>query len=400
MKACGVVVEYNPFHNGHLYHLQKAKELTKADVMIAVMSGNFLQRGEPAIIDKFYRTKAALAAGADIVIELPYAYAVQSSELFAKGAILSLHELGISSLCFGSELGEIGPFLKLFSQLEKNKQTYDETIKKLLQKGNSYPKANSEALQKLGIANLDMMKPNNILGFSYIKTILQNNLPIEPFTIKRVYNDFHEEEITNEIASATSIRKELVEHHFSEKVKKSVPPFSIEQLQYYEKKTKKWHTWDEYFPYLIYQIMTKSTDELAFIHGVDEGIEKRLNKLFHHVQSFDELIHKIKTKRYTYVRLQRMFVHILTNTKKEEVKVITDKDSVPYVRLLGMSETGRMYLNERKKEITVPLITSLSKKYKELTYLDERASQIYYSILPVELRNELWKQEFALPLRY
>ena len=184
MKACGVVVEYNPFHNGHLYHLQKSKELTNADCMIAVMSRNFLQRGEPAIIDKFHRTKAALAAGADIVIELPYAYAVQSSELFAKGAILSLHELGVSSICFGSELGEIEPFLTLINRLEENKHIFDETIKKLLKQGLSYPKANSEALEKIGIHEIDMMKPNNILGFSYVKTIFANQLPIKPFTIQ------------------------------------------------------------------------------------------------------------------------------------------------------------------------------------------------------------------------
>lgn len=399
MKACGVVVEYNPFHNGHLYHLQKSKELTNADCIIAVMSGNFLQRGEPAIIDKFHRTKAALAAGADIVIELPYAYAVQSSKLFAKGALLSLNELGVSSICFGSESGEIEPFLTLITRLEENKQVYDEMIKDLLKQGLSYPKANSQALEKIGINGIDMMKPNNILGFSYVQTILANKLPIKPFTIKRMSNDFHEQEITSNIASATSIRKELMKHQLSEKVIHSVPHYSIEQLNEYEKKTKKWHTWSDYFPFLIYQLFTKSSEQLAEIQGVEEGIEHRIKNVMNNVHSFEDLVEQVKTKRYTYVRLQRMFVHILTNTKKEDITSFRRVGSVPYIRLLGMNETGQKYLNIRKKDITVPLISNLTRRYSELTYLDEKVTQVYYSIFPVRIRKKLLEQEFQLPIR-
>lgn len=399
MKACGVVVEYNPFHNGHLYHLQKSKELTNADCIIAVMSGNFLQRGEPAIIDKFHRTKAALAAGADIVIELPYAYAVQSSELFAKGALLSLNELGVSSICFGSESGEIEPFLTLITRLEENKQVYDEMIKDLLKQGLSYPKANSQALEKIGVHDIDMMKPNNILGFSYVQTILANKLPIKPFTIKRMSNDFHEQEITSNIASATSIRKELMKHQLSEKVIQSVPHCSIEQLNEYEKKTKKWHTWSDYFPFLIYQLFTKSSEQLAEIQGVEEGIEHRIKNVMNNVHSFEDLVEQVKTKRYTYVRLQRMFVHILTNTKKEDITSFMREESVPYIRLLGMNETGQKYLNIRKKDITVPLISNLTRRYSELTYLDEKVTQVYYSIFPVRIRKKLLEQEFQLPIR-
>lgn len=399
MRACGVVVEYNPFHNGHLYHLQKSKELTNADCTIAMMSGHFLQRGEPAIIDKFHRTKAALAAGADIVIELPYVYAVQSSELFAKGAILSLHELGVSSICFGSELGEIEPFIMLFNRLKENKHKFDETVKKLLKQGLSYPKANSEALKKIGIHEIDMMKPNNILGYSYVKTIFSHQLPIKPFTIQRIENDYHEQKITKTIASATSIRNELMKHRLSEKVLNALPSYSVQQLLQYERKTNKWHTWSDYFPYLTYQMTAQSNTELADIQGVDEGIEQRLKKVLLHVTSFEDLIERVKTKRYTYVRLQRMFVHILTNTNKAEVLKFTERNSVPYIRLLGMNQTGQMYLNKRKKELSVPLIANLTKEHKHLTYLDEKATQIYYSILPTDIQQELFQQEFSLPIR-
>lgn len=399
MHACGVVVEYNPFHHGHLYHLQKTKELTKADCIVAVMSGSFLQRGEPAIIDKFHRTKAALAGGADIVIELPYAYAVQSSELFAKGAILSLHALGVSSICFGSESGQIEPFLKTIAYLNEQQQFFDEKIKTYLKQGYSYPKASNEAFQEIGLTEIDMMKPNNILGYSYVKTISQYQLPIKPFTIKRIQNDYHDQTIHSNIASATSIRNELFTHHFTENTRKTIPTFSIEELVQYENKANMWHHWSHYFPYLTYQILSQSVEQLSHIHGIDEGLEYRIKKEIHEATSFDDLIDRVKSKRYTQVRLQRVFTHILTNTKKKDVSPFTNTDTVPYVRLLGMNETGQQFLNEQKKLIDVPLITNLNKKIASLTQLDEKGTQIYYSILPPAKRKLLLKQEFSLPIR-
>src|SRR5690625_2759884 len=159
------------------------------------MSGSFLQRGEPAIIDKFHRTKAALTAGIDLVIELPFPFAVQSSELFAKGAVLSLNALGIHSICFGSESGEIEPFVHGVNQLTKHKDSYDETIRTYMHTGLSYPEASSKAYETIGIKDLNMLQPNNILGFSYVKTIIRNNLPIEPLTIQRMQSHFHEDKI-------------------------------------------------------------------------------------------------------------------------------------------------------------------------------------------------------------
>src|SRR5690625_4231792 len=141
MKACGLVVEYNPLHNGHLHHIEAAKEKSNADCIIAVMSGPFLQRGEPAIIDKFHRTRAALAAGADIIIELPYAYAVQSSELFAKGAIHTLHQIGVNSICFGSEVGKIEPFIQTVHTLQTTLTDYNRVVKAYLDKGHAFPQA-------------------------------------------------------------------------------------------------------------------------------------------------------------------------------------------------------------------------------------------------------------------
>lgn len=399
MEACGLIVEYNPFHNGHQYHVEKAREQSKADCLIAVMSGTFLQRGEPAIIDKFHRAKAALASGVDIVIELPYAYAVQSSRYFAKGAVLSLHALGASSICFGSESGEIAPFYDGVRRLNEKRQTYDELVKRYLKQGLSYPEASSKAYQDIGIEGLDLFQPNNILGFSYVRTIVEHQLPIRALTIKRKSSHYHDEEIKGKIASATSIRKALKKHALTDELVQAIPEATKEQLLNYKEKAGIWHDWDRYFPLLHYRVMTMTKEQLNEIHGVDEGIEGRIIEAMKRAENFNDLLKLVKTKRYTQVRLQRMFVHILTNTTKKQMEPFLKKNEAPYIRLLGMTENGRAYLNRVKKALDMPLIVNLNKMSDEL-YLDERALRAYYSILPDEKRLELFQQEFQLPIIY
>src|SRR5699024_5865453 len=287
--------------------------------MIAVMSGSFLQRGEPAIIDKFHRTKAALKSGVDLLVELPYAYAVQSSRYFAKGALLTLDALQTKYVCFGSESGDINQFYKGVEQRQNKKELYDETIQTFLQSGLSYPLASQQAYEAIGISELDLFQPNNILGFSYVNTIVEENLPIKARTIKRKSSHYHDNEIESSIASATSIRRELTDGQLSSKAMNALPEATVQQLENYRKKASIWHDWEQYFPLLYYRITTMTREELANIHGVDEGIEGRLINTIYDVHSFAELIKKMKTKRYTYVRLQRMFTHILTNTTKEQI---------------------------------------------------------------------------------
>src|SRR5690625_1014620 len=319
MKACGLIVEYNPLHNGHLYHIEKAKSISQADCMIAVMSGSFLQRGEPALIDKFHRTKSALASGVDIVLELPFAYAVQSSHFFAKGALLSLHALQTGVICFGSESGDINLFYEGIKRLHNNKEEYDKMVRSFLHEGLAYPKASHKAYEAIGLSQLDLFQPNNILGFSYVKTIIENNLPIEAMTIKRKSSHYHDEQIEDSIASATSIRNELAHKNLSAKVTATLPEASLEQVKQYKKIATLWHDWEHYYPLLHYRLTTMSRAELANIHGVDEGIEGRLLNSIHRANSFEDLIERVKTKRYTQVRLQRMFIHILMNTTKDEI---------------------------------------------------------------------------------
>jgi len=402
MQACGLIVEYNPFHNGHLYHVNQARKKTSADCIIAVMSGSFLQRGEPAIIDKFHRTKAALESGVDLVLELPYAFAVQSSQLFAKGAVNTLSEIGAESLCFGSESGHISHFISTYKYFKEKESDYQYYLKKALNTGLSFPEASKKAYHNIGLVNMpiDLSKPNNILGFSYVKRILEQKLPIKPLTIKRINSQYHEKEINSSIASATGIRARLFKDHnlYSNDIIGTMPKETITQLQLYKKETTLWHNWEKYFPFVYYRVLTMNAKELADIHGVDEGLEYRILNTVKQATSFNDWLQMIKTKRYTWTRLQRIFVHLLTNTKKSDLNTVHELKSVPYIRLLGATQRGREYLNIRKNDMSIPIISSLSRDQDPLLSIEERATNAYYSILSPHLRNQFHSQELKGPI--
>lgn len=310
-----------------------------------------LQRGEPAIIDKFHRTKAALNTGIDVVLELPFVYAVQHSDIFAAGAVKTLSEFGVNSICFGSESGSINSFISSYHIFKEKTSTYNHILKHYLDAGCSFPEASTYAYKEIGLtdSNMDLSKPNNILGYSYVKAIIENKLPITPLTIKRKANAFHDETITGTIASATSIRKELMKQHtLTSAIIDSLPTETVNQLQQYKHTASQWHDWEKYFTLLHYRVMTMSTEELASIHGVDEGIEYRIKATAKTASTFQDWVEAIKTKRYTWTRIQRMFVHILTNTKKADVEMVPRALTVPYVRVIGLTKKGREYLNKQK----------------------------------------------------
>lgn len=402
MKACGLIVEYNPFHNGHLHHVEQAKEISGAECIIAVMSGSFLQRGEPAIIDKYHRTLAALKGGVDLVVELPYTYAVQSSHLFATGAVKTLNEMGASSICFGSESGNVARFVESYHHFSEHKDTYIEVLRKALDQGKSYPSASEEAHHEIGMTSqaIDLTQPNNILGYSYVKAIKDHQLAIQPLTIKRTKSGYHDESISDTIASATSIRSEiLAKGHLTEKVRHTLPDSTICQLLDYYAKASLWHTWENYFPFILYRIQTMDTDELRDIHGVDEGLEFRIKKSAKHATCMQDLISATKTKRYTWTRLQRIFVHLLTNTTKQAIQPIIDEQPIPYIRLLGMNGTGQSYLSQIKNDMDVPIVSSLQQHKSTMMKIEERATHAYYSVLPSTIQQNLWKQEIQSVIR-
>ncbi|MCF3942534.1 nucleotidyltransferase [Oceanobacillus alkalisoli] len=403
MKACGVVVEYNPFHNGHAYHVQKAKEVSHAETVIAVMSGDFLQRGEPAIIDKFHRARAALFSGVDIVLELPYAYAVQNSDYFARGAVHVLHAIGASSICFGSEAGNARPFIAANLVQKERKDEYEKELKERLQQGLSYPEASMHASAAIGLVNneLDLSQPNNILGMGYVKTILEQNLPMNIHTIKRVNNHYHDPEITDSIASATSIRKEIIEQQkLTAEARAALPLITAKELKQYRQTASLWHDWELYFQFVNYRVQTMTLQELRQIHGVTEGLEYRLKSTAKQAENMEEWLNLIKTKRYTWTRIQRLFTHLLTNTKKYELEpFLSEERELPYIRMLGMTEQGQKYLNHVKKAIEIPILSGYRKNMDPLMQLEEKASLSYYSILKPATRKKLFKQELDGPIR-
>ena len=393
MKACGLIVEYNPFHNGHIYHIKQARSVSKADCLIAVMSGSFLQRGEPAISDKFSRAKAALNSGVDIVLELPYAYSVQSSTLFAHGAIKALNGLKINSLCFGSESGSIKDFVNSYNALHRHKAYYDSILKHSLSKGLAYPEASHNAYKSIGF-DLDILKPNNILGFSYVKEVLSKNHSIDLHTIDRINNEYHDENLNNHISSATSIRKEIFLNGFTQSAKNSLPASMINELEKYHEKANRFHNWECYFELLQYKVLSSTRFELSKIALIDEGLHNRIKDTAQKAESFQHWMELVKTKRYTWVKIQRIFTHILTSTTQKELN--NYHTNFNHIRLLGMTKTGQTYLRKVKADSEYNIVSSLKSYGKDS--LEARISDIYYSVIKPMYRKDLLKQEYAPPI--
>ena len=331
----GIIVEYNPFHNGHIYHINKIKEKYPDSIIIAVMSGNVTERGDLSIIDKWDKTRIALKYGIDLVIELPFKFASQSADLFARGAMEILNEMKVDKIIFGSECNDINILTKLANiQLSKE---YNNLVKDYLDKYN-YPTALSLALKKL--ANTDINSPNDILGMCYIKEIIKNNYNIQVESIKRT-NDYNSKEL-NEIASATSIRNAIKSNI---DISKYVP---AETIKYINNNL----DLDNYFDLIKYKIL--STNDLTYIHGIDEKIAPRLKNGILNSNNLEELINNIKIKKYSYNRIKRLLIYILFDyTKKEH-------NHINYIRILGFNKQGQEYLSKIKKGIKLNIITNYS----------------------------------------
>ena len=353
MSSIGIICEYNPFHNGHLYHINKVKELFPDSTIIAVVSGNFTQRGIPSILSKEEKASIAVENGIDLVIELPFVFSTQSADVFAKGAIEILKTLKVDYLVFGSESNNI-ELIRQCAEKQLTDSNYNNRVKDFLDSGENYPTAMSKALN-----NEIINTPNDLLGISYIKAILTQKANITPITIKRT-TDFHSSKI-DEISSASAIR-EAIRNGID--VKKAVP------LNTYKFLCKKKQI--DYFNLLKYKILSEET-AIKKYQTVDEGLENRILKVIKDCNSTDELIKKVKTKRYTYNKLSRMFIHILCSFTKDEAKNNTD---IKYIVVLKFNPNGRKYLNSIKKDVNIPIITT-KKYYQELLSLENRIDNIY-----------------------
>lgn len=399
MKAAGLVVEYNPFHNGHQYHLNQSIACTKADLAIGVMSGNFLQRGEPAIVNKWARTKMALEAGVDLIVELPFVHAVQKAEYFAEAAILLLEELKCEWVCFGSEQGTIEPFMDTYTLLEENADFIDKWAKIFMNEGHSYPKAMALAYGELKKSHpymLTLDQPNNILGFHYVSSILKNKLSIKPITIQRTGSGYHDESLPlNSIASATGIRKELTAEGRLEDVARFMPRTSYEILQSYQEEMNVWHTWNLYWPYVKLKLMTTPASTLKDIYEMKEGLENRLISAAQTSATFLEFMNKVKTKRYTWTRLQRLLTYLLMNITRDD---IPQELTPTYIRVLGFSQKGREYMQSLKKEKGHLLLSRPAASNDPILVIEQRSANVHASVLPPEIWQQVQRREYQPPV--
>lgn len=365
MNKVGVIAEYNPFHNGHLYHLNKAKEMFPDSNFILILIGNFTQRGEISVINKWDKTKIALEFGYDLVVELPFLFATQAASIYAKGAIDILNYLNCDYLVFGSETNNVN-LLKDLVNITHNNKEYELLVKKYLDEGLNYPTAQSKALQK--ITNIIIDKPNDVLALEYVRQIKNANSRIIPISIKRT-NDYHEEDVNKNITSATSIRKNINDSNL---IKNTMPKNVIKYINNID--------YNKYFELLKYQII--SSDKLNEYIGVDEGIENKLKKVIFECNNINELILKIKSKRYSYNRLQRMLLHILCQNKKEDNNLC-----INYIRVLGLNNNGKKILKDCKN-ISTPIITKFKKEYENLFKEDIKASKIYSLITNYDYKED------------
>ena len=376
-NVIGLIVEYNPFHNGHLHHIQEIDRLFEDNIKIAVMSGDYVQRGEPSLINKFEKTKIALSQGVDIVIELPAFYSTQSAEIFAKGSINLLNKLSCSHIVFGSESNDLDK-LKRIAAISLTKE-FEHSLKKFLAEGFSYPTAFSKALfdEKLG--------SNDILALEYLKAIKAINPKIEAYCIKREKTGYYDDEKDN-FASATHIRKILLDYNKKKedklnKIKNLVPEFSYKIL---EENFGVFSCLSDFYDLIKYNII-KNHSNLKNIQDLEVGLENRLYKYSLENLKFEDFFNKVLTKRITISRLQRILLHSLfglTETITERVK-----NKVSFVKILGFSTKGQEYLNYLKKSDNYSerkILTSnrnlkeiLNEEEIELFNFNELCSQIY-----------------------
>lgn len=386
MKAAGIIIEHNPFTNGHKKHLDMTYKLTNCDVVVAVMSSCFVQRGEPGVISKENRVKLALESGIDVIVELPFLYSVESSDYFCKYSMQILNALKVNSICFGSETGDTESFLNKYNSTQIVQPHLDFLVSDLMDEGLSYPKAMASALSIIDAYKLET--PNDILGLGYLKEINKNKYPIQIKTYYRE-NNYNDESITEDSISASGVRKLLKDN-------KDISKYTIyhDEIKDMEK-----YYIDDYFDLLRYKLLSSTCQDLREIHLVDEGIENLFKKKILSANNMKEFIDMCISKRYTYARIKRTIIHILVNTKKDFAKKFLSND-ITYIRLLGVTNKGQEYLNSIRKEIEIPLLSKFRGNSFPLLQLEKQVNYIYNSTKNNDYCNkEYEKEHYIYPIR-
>lgn len=397
MKVVGLITEYNPFHLGHKHHLNMSKNITKADYSIAIMSGSFVQRGEPSIVDKWTKAKIAIDNGVDLVLELPFIFSTQGAELFAHGSVALLNSLNIVDfIVFGSELDNLNFLTEIANILVEEPSYYKESLKNYLNLGNSFPVSRSNALEdyfskykiknenSLNIKNILKMS-NNILAIEYLKALKNLNSKIQPITIKRIGNFYNENILNHKIASATSIRHAILNNNNNiDLVKKYITPDTYCHLIDYINKYESFNTLNNYNQIIHYLLRFSNKDDLTKIIDMETGLENRLVEKSTQFNDIDNFISSAISKRHTQTRIQRILVHLLINLEKDIFKNLLPHHP-SYIRVLGTNKKGFLLLNKINENSTVPIITKFANytRYndpylKETIEFDKKATDLFY----------------------
>ena len=412
MNINGIIAEYNPFHNGHYYHLETSRDLTGADYTVVIMSGNFAQRGAPALLNKYVRAEIALNCGADLVIELPSFYACGSAEYFARGAVSLLDQLGcVTSLCFGSELGELTPLLQVAQLLAEEPSSYRTALSTALSNGSSFPAARSAALREcLGQAASDtiLSLPNNILALEYLKALLLRSSSIVPFTIARSGAGYHENVLEtksqNALSSATAIRKHLHTGGSVAELQNQMPAEAFTILSDHLRHTPAM-TADHFSALLQYKLLLHTRTGYADFLDVSSDLSDKILKSLDQYTGFDSFCNLLKSKDLTYTRISRSLLHILLDITTAEVNQRCAVNLTPYARVLGLNQKAAPLLRAIKSHSSIPMITKLAdagnllapEDYSMLQR-DIQISHIYNAAEAAFTQNKCMRNEFRMQI--
>lgn len=395
MKVLGLITEYNPFHLGHKYHLENSKKLTGAEYSIAIMSGSFVQRGEPSLVDKWTKSKMAIDNGVDLVIELPFIFSTQSAELFAYGSVSLLDSLNIVDyISFGSESGNLNYLKEIANILIDEPPFFREKLKEYLNMGYSYPVSRSNALADYcSVFPNNALDPkkvkgilkmsNNILAIEYLKSLNILNSNIEPVTIKRIGSSYKETNLNNKISSATSIRNTLFLQQINS-IEEYVPNETFNHLIDYINKYNNFNTLDNYVQIIHYLLRVDKRKDLKNISDVEPGLENRIFNKSSVYSNMDELIQEISTKRYPKTRIQRIFIHLMADLTSSIFDELFPHYPA-YIRVLGANDKGLYLLRKIKEKSNLPIITKFThyNKYNnaylnKIISFDKKSTDLYF----------------------
>lgn len=408
MKVNAVIAEYNPFHNGHKHHLDASAQKTSADYTIIVMSGNFVQRGAPAIIDKFIRTKTALSNGADLVLELPICYAASSAEYFANGAVSLIDKLGVvDTISFGSECGDISVLNRIARILLNEPEEYKDYLKNNMKLGHSYPIARTNALIQYDSSLSDwrnvLSTPNNILGIEYIKALLRRKSDITPCTTLRAGSDYHDIRLGKNQSSSRAIREALSSGQNMDFLRGQMPENAYEILKDSLGEVPMMFS-DDFSESLYYKLLNEKNEGYTKYFDVSPALSDKILKHIYEYKSFSEFCNILKSKEMTYTRISRCLLHILLDLTDEKFEECRALDYTPYARILGFRKDSSSLLSEIKKNSEIPLISKLADA-KDLLSEDAfkmlenelRMNDIYLSAVALKSGNNL-QNEFSTPI--